>query len=306
MNSLPFFSVIIPLYNKEKFIERAINSVLNQTMQNFELIIIDDGSTDKSLDVVKFFNDDRIRLISKKNEGVSIARNTGILISKSDYIAFLDADDEWLVDFLETIQNLISRFPEAKTFSTAIKRENKNGDFLDIYFSTLPEHPWSGEINLFKVLAYDASPVTSSSVCVHKDVFKTIGMFPIGIKRGEDLDTWIRIFLNYKIAFSTIHKVIIHDDYDGGSMAINGLDEKNLYAFLELEKRILNNEVPDKLLDDAKKTMSRLLGLEIDSYIVHKKYSLALRYILDKRMSYLPMKRNKLLLKLLLKYIRVL
>lgn len=301
---IPFFSVVIPLYNKEKFIGRAINSVLNQTIQNFELIIVDDGSTDNSLNLVKAYDDNRIRLISQENQGVSIARNTGILNAKADYIAFLDADDEWLLDFLETIEQLINDFPLAGGYSTSALWEDQYGDLIPITFSVLPKAPWQGEIsNLFHVIANDASPIIPSSACIKRSVFANVGMFPEGIKRGEDIDTWIRISLKYNIAFSTKLKVIKYNDYGGGSTVLAGITEENLYAFLELEKKISANEIPDKLIKDAKKTMSRLLGWEIDSCILHEEYFFALKYIFDARMGALPMKRSKLLLKLLVRFL---
>ena len=88
-------SVVIPLYNKEKYIKRAIESVLNQTFQKFEIIVVNDGSTDKSAEIVQNIKDPRIRLINQKNAGVSAARNRGIQEAKYEYIAFLDADDFW-------------------------------------------------------------------------------------------------------------------------------------------------------------------------------------------------------------------
>ncbi len=304
MRNVLFFSIVIPLYNKEKYIKRAIDSILNQTIESFELIIVDDGSMDSSAEVVKTFSDNRIKLISKENEGVSVARNTGILNARSEYIAFLDADDEWLPDFLETIQKLIYDFPLAGVYVTSTLWENKKGDLVPIVFSTLPVPPWQGEVsNLFKIIANDTSLVTSSSVCIKRSVFEKVGMFPVGIKRGEDLDTWIRISLKYKIAFSTKLKVIIHIDNDGGSTELAGITEENLYTLLELEKKINTNEIPDILIKDAKKTMSRLLGWEIDACILHEEYSLALKYIFDTRMAGLPMKRNKLLLKLLSRFL---
>ncbi|MBT8256619.1 MAG: glycosyltransferase family 2 protein, partial [Bacteroidia bacterium] len=97
------FSVVIPLYNKEAFISTTIRSVLDQSFQDFELLVIDDGSTDDSHKIVQEFNDSRIRLKSIKNSGVSVARNFGVEKSKYDWIAFLDADDYWTSGFLETL-----------------------------------------------------------------------------------------------------------------------------------------------------------------------------------------------------------
>ncbi len=298
-----FFSVVIPLYNKEKFIKRAIDSILSQTIQDFELIIVDDGSTDKSSEIVQAYEDDRIKLISKENEGVSVARNVGILNAKADFIAFLDADDEWLPDFLETIQKLIHDYPLAGVYATAEFGEDKKGNLVPTTFTTLPAHPWSGEIkNLFNVMANGPYPVTPSTSCIKRNVFEDVGMFPIGIKRGEDIDMWIRICLKYKIVFSTEAKIIRHIDFDGGSAVLAGITEKNLYALMELEKKIDAKEINSEFIGDAKKLISRLLSAEIDNCIANKKYVLALKYIFDKKMDKMPMKRSKLFVKLFIKY----
>jgi glycosyltransferase involved in cell wall biosynthesis len=92
---MPRFSVIIPIYNKEKDVETTIKSVLNQTYVDYEVILVDDGSTDNSLNIVNAIEDDRIQIFTKQNEGVSKTRNYGITKSKAEYIAFLDADDYW-------------------------------------------------------------------------------------------------------------------------------------------------------------------------------------------------------------------
>ena len=100
------FSVVIPLYNKERHIQRAIRSVLNQTHQAFELIIIDDGSTDNSFEMAASIQDPRIHIFRKQNRGLPATRNRGVRESANEWIAFLDADDEWLPGFLETVNEL--------------------------------------------------------------------------------------------------------------------------------------------------------------------------------------------------------
>ena len=104
-------SVIIPLYNKEKQIAKTLQTVLNQTYQNFEIVIVNDGSTDRSVDEVKKFLNSRIRLINQKNGGVSAARNRGIKEAKGEYLAFLDADDIWQNNYLQTQIDLICKYP---------------------------------------------------------------------------------------------------------------------------------------------------------------------------------------------------
>jgi len=120
---MPFFSVIIPLYNKEPFIADTLNSVLSQTFPDFEIIIVNDGSTDAGEEKVLQFKDPRIRYYIRENKGVAAARNLGITLANAPYIAFLDSDDLWYPDFLQTIHRNIGRFPEQKVFSAAIEIE---------------------------------------------------------------------------------------------------------------------------------------------------------------------------------------
>src|SRR5690606_29093225 len=115
------FSVVIPLYNKASNISKTILTVLNQNFSKFEIIIVNDGSTDNSLDIVKTFSDERIVVIDQKNGGVSKARNTGIEHAKNDWIAFLDADDLWKPNHLETIYEMIIRFPNYDVYSTSFE-----------------------------------------------------------------------------------------------------------------------------------------------------------------------------------------
>ena len=121
MNSNPAVSVVIPLLNKASHISRALDSVFAQTVQDFEIIVVEGGSTDNSPEIVRGFRDPRIRLIlqDKKRPGVSAARNIGIHESRSEFIAFLDADDEWRPRFLETIIRLRQRFPDAGLYATS-------------------------------------------------------------------------------------------------------------------------------------------------------------------------------------------
>ena len=116
---MAFFSIIIPLYNKERYVENAIKSILKQTITDYEIIIVNDGSTDSSKEIISKYVSDKIRIIDhQKNKGLSAARNTGIKNATSDYVTFLDADDLWKPNFLQTIKNLISSYPEAHIFAT--------------------------------------------------------------------------------------------------------------------------------------------------------------------------------------------
>ena len=107
------FSVIIPVYNKERYIRKTIQSVLKQTFRDYEIIVVDDGSKDDSFKIVKSMQEDSIVLVQQENSGVAAARNTGIESARGEYIAFLDADDYWHPNYLEVIDDLITRFPQS-------------------------------------------------------------------------------------------------------------------------------------------------------------------------------------------------
>lgn len=213
MNEIAF-SVVIPLYNKELYIQRTIHSVLAQSHQNFEIIVVDDGSTDKSLQIVNSFNDERIKVVKQKNQGVSVARNTGIKEARHDFIALLDADDEWKKMYLEEISKAICNHPDYIAYATGHVRFKHGSNIYKPSIKFVPEK--SGELkNYFKSCFWGNQVVTSSSVCLNKIVLEEINfvnLFPAGIKRGEDLDTWTR--LNLKQNFYFINKPLVKIHYD--------------------------------------------------------------------------------------------
>lgn len=201
----PFFSVVIPLYNKQNYVKETIESVLAQTFENFEIVVVNDGSTDESAKVVSAIKDDRVRLIHQNNAGVSVARNRGILEASADYIAFLDADDLWMPEFLTEIRELMREYPSAGLFGTSYKLQLKSGDFRGINIQALPDRNYRGLVpNYFKSVVKGSNLVCSSAVCIPKAVFVDNNIcFPVGEKTGEDQYVWGRIALQFEIAYST-------------------------------------------------------------------------------------------------------
>lgn len=205
------FSVIIPLYNKENSIVDTINSVLNQTFKDFEILIVDDGSTDSSLEHVRkaIKEDERIKLITKEHGGVSAARNEGINQACYDYIAFLDADDIWVCSYLEEQKKLIDNFPDAAMWGMNYSLVNK-GKHTELN-TGLPGN-FRGYITDYFSTKHASDLFCSSSVVVHKKCFDKIGLFDTRIDYSEDLDMWYRIILNFPVAFdSTISVKYIQD-----------------------------------------------------------------------------------------------
>ncbi|AWI27013.1 glycosyltransferase family 2 protein [Flavobacterium pallidum] len=211
---MPFFSVIIPLYNKESFIEDTIKSVLKQTFTDFELIIVNDGSIDQSAEKAQAFTDSRIRYFSKTNEGVSVARNFGIDIAQADYISFLDADDYWYPDFLATMKNNISAFPGHRVFSAAIEIETALNTFPAQY--TIPKTTECIEVDFFEASSKECVIWTSCAV-FHKSVFEKAGRFDPKLKSVQDTDLWIRIGLLYPVIFCW--KILARYVFDAGSLS---------------------------------------------------------------------------------------
>lgn len=194
----------MPLYNKEKDVARAIGSALAQTFTDFELIVVNDGSTDGSTNVVRGFDDPRIRLFEQANAGVSAARNRGVTEARAELVAFLDADDEWLPDFLATIVRLRDHFPMAHVFATSYRVRNPSGQERPIILHGLPSATWEGVLeDYFAVAACSDPPVCSSAVAITKAALEKVGGFPEGVRSGEDLLTWARLAVSTQIAYST-------------------------------------------------------------------------------------------------------
>ena len=201
-------SVVIPLYNKEKSIATALNSVLAQTSQDFEVVVVDDGSTDDGAAIVEQYTDPRIRLIRQENAGVSAARNRGIAEAKGEYVAFLDADDEWLPEFLEEIVALQKEFPACRAQAT-----NYIFNSYGVKSSTiLRKIPFKGEhgvlTNYFVVASCSHPPVWTSAVCIERKLLQEIGGFPVGVKSGEDLLVWANVAVRTQWAYSLNPKSI--------------------------------------------------------------------------------------------------
>ena len=199
---MAFFSVVIPLYNKQKYIAAAVESILAQTFSDFEIIVVDDCSTDTSVTVVSRFSDPRIKIISRpENGGLSATRNTGINAATSEFIAFLDADDTWKPEFLRRIRDLIELFPRAGLFATAYEELYPNGKAL-LVKNGLNIKP--GEMDLVDdfFLAAAKQPIISyASTVIKKEVFENAGYFDEQITLGEDVDFNIRANVLYDLAY---------------------------------------------------------------------------------------------------------
>lgn len=222
------FSVVIPLYNKEKYILRAIESVLAQDFKDFELIIIDDGSTDNSLASLKDISDSRFRVVEQANQGVGAARNRGMTEASYEWIAFLDADDAWSTTHLSELLNIIKDFPDSGMVSTKIL-EVEDSNKAPVFDASIQSN--IRIINYFYEAARNIAIVHSSSVAVSKKSFNYIGGFG-NEKAGEDLEFWARIAYFYPVAVSDKTTVYYFRD-TGGVMKTLAKDNIKNYRSLE-------------------------------------------------------------------------
>ncbi|MGE5943654.1 MAG: glycosyltransferase family 2 protein, partial [Flavobacteriales bacterium] len=267
---MPFFSVVIPLYNKEKYIEDTLNSVLNQSFQDFEIIIVDDGSTDDSYKVASRFQSEKIKLLKQDNQGVSIARNKGIDYATSNYIALLDADDLWHNNHLQELKNLIEKFPNVGFFCTNYEilhneNFNKKANFNFDY-----ENDCLIVEDYFKASIINTVALTSA-VAFSKEKFKNLGGFNPNLKTAQDSDLWIRFALNYEVSFNPVITMSYRAYID------NSLSKKKLNT---TRYDFINN-----YLKEEKSNPSLKLYLDINRYAVALKSKTDNEFALYKKLK---------------------
>jgi len=245
----PTVSVIIPTYNRANLIGRAIQSVLNQTYKDFELIIVDDGSTDNTKEVIKEFQkkDKKINYIRhEKNKGGSAARNTGIKLARGAYIAFLDSDDEWLPEKLERqikafeesgsqVGVIYTEFAVVSTNGKSMRERNKNLRYQGLRGSILEELLISNCVG------------TTSTVMVKRECFKEVGGFDEALWSCQDWDLWLRLAKVYQFKYipSFLVNVYVHGnqittDVDAGAKGLERLLDKH-YRLFARDKKLLSN-----------------------------------------------------------------
>lgn len=238
----PKVSVIIPTYNRAYLIDKAINSVLSQTYRDYEIIIVDDGSTDNTREVVKGFVDSRINYIFHANNlGVSAARNTGIKASRGEYIALLDSDDEWLPEKLEKqVVILKNESPEVGVVCSWQFNINENGEYIGS--SYLPKKGG----NIYENLLY-TDPISVPTLLIRKECFEKVGLFDDLLNGQEDWDMWIRISKYFKfvlIKIPLVKRRLHHNQIS------NNLEAKIITAQIILEK--YSNELKSRPYANSK------------------------------------------------------
>lgn len=230
-----YISVVIPLYNKQNAIAATLQSVLAQTYTNYEIIVVDDGSTDRSAEVAETILQEctvygvecKGKVIRKANGGVCSARNRGIQEAKYDYVALLDGDDLWDEHYLEEEVKLIQDFPEAKMWGINFA-EMSNGELIRKLPTGLPDGYRGYVENYFQIPGRISDLYCSSSVVISKEVFDRVGYFDERIKYAEDLDMWFRIIATNRVVFYDKYMVYYQQDVENRAL----YKKINLYVYL--------------------------------------------------------------------------
>ncbi len=263
------FSVIIPLYNKAPYVRKAIKSVLGQTFYDFELIVVDDGSTDGSASVVETIKDDRLRLIRQENTGVSLARNNGVATSSALFLCFLDADDWWEPTFLEEMDRLIKEYPKAGIYGTNYTIINETKRKTREAPIGVPDDFDRGYINYCQAYSKNMGmPLWTGAVCVPRNIFIEMGGFPARISLGEDFILWIHIALKYKVAFLNKPLSNYNQDISLSERAVGRLhapDHHMLWNLRDLEQ-------VEKINADYKQLIDKLRVTGLMPYYLSKQY----------------------------------
>ncbi|MFI4963331.1 MAG: glycosyltransferase family 2 protein [Legionellales bacterium] len=260
-------SVVIPLYNKAPYIDRSLNSVLSQTFLPKEIIVVDDGSTDGGEDIVKNYNHPLIRLISKKNEGVSATRNRGVLEATGSLIAFLDADDCWQPRFLEVIHNLRQQFPQAGIYATNFELVRPNGEIKKYTWNCLPPDSQAVLISQYiEVLAH--LPMHMSATAMPKHILQEIGGFNQDEYLYEDVDLVLRIGLRYPIAWSSEPLARYHQDALNRALGTR-LWVREPAVSVTIRQAIADGLVPENLINMLKE-YSHQVQMQAAVHCIHQ------------------------------------
>lgn len=296
-----FISVIIPLFNKQDYIIRSINSVLMQTHSDFELIVVNDGSTDNSRQIVESINDPRLNLITQSNGGVSKARNTGVKAARARWVAFLDADDEYMPDFLEEISNFIEN------------NNNRTISFVgaNYYIGNVSNIACSDDIttglyDYFDLFRNQKSPNNSSTTCVNVEFFNEVGGFPVGIKQFEDWITYFKLGIVGSFGFINKPLALYHYIENSASNA-----QRDLHSFFndagalpETALEMIELYSLDKERSKKIKLCTSEFALNISTYLARRgRKLLALKmllYIKDTSIFKLNLKKSFKLIVLLI------
>ena len=261
---MPFFSIVIPLYNKANFILATLKSVSDQTFENYEIIVINDGSTDESLSKIETLKLPKLSIHTQENKGLSAARNRGVTLARGQYVALLDADDIWKPTYLKSMFKLIENYPNHQIFGCTYK-ESRNGRLMDIRTSFEAQlNQESYVLDDFFSANYKQFIVDQSSLIFDRNFIKT-HTFNEHIDVSEDVDYYLNYFASQQIIFLN------------RSLMIKTYDDNDQLSSSKISKK----RVPD--LEHYKTRYSS--NTSIQKYIDIQLYKLAIKYTYENNKS---------------------
>lgn len=274
-------AVVIPLFNKIEHIQGCLRSVLAQTHAELDVVVVNDGSSDGSDRVVVAIGDPRVRLIQQANAGVSAARNRGVSATASEWVFFLDADDEWAPNLVESLLALLQRQPDAGVLACPTQRVYANGvtsiaELVDTDFT-----PGSAYLRDYfaSFVRLGQSPFSNSSFAVRRKVFEQVGGYKVGVRLTEDSDLWVRLALATPMAMIKPALARYHVEVTGNTRTVAQREE---FEVVKTLKRVLKvGQVPQSQRGSAK----ALLGLQklmlVRRQVLLRQRGLALRGLAD-------------------------
>lgn len=249
----PLISVIIPTYNRSEQVMKALNSVLSQNYDNFEVLVCDDGSIDDTEEKIRSIKDKRIRYLKQENRGPGAARNLGLKNSKGDLIAFLDSDDIWLSNHLESCTEFFDIYPEASMVYTQNeiifgKDSRRKQAHYKYKKREIPNLEKKERFRLYEGLIFEhyLESCISATPCtvVKKNVFDEIGRFNEDLSSGQDYEMWLRVSNRYRIGI--VRKITVNVLAQGGSISETIKKPKLLRNRMNIQKSIKENCILSK------------------------------------------------------------
>lgn len=270
MTATPQVSVILPVFNREAWLGQALDSVADQTFTDYEVIVVDDGSTDDSCEIAlqrSLASNGKIRVVSISNSGVATARNSGIATANGQYFAFLDSDDAWLPNHLENAMTAFEHDPDLGFVHANIERIDIKGRALNV-----PIRDWARIEDAFEAIALRREHVACSTVVVSREAIKTVGEFDERFNRlgCEDRDLWLRIADRFRICYL---------DYVGARYRVHPTSLSANSARMHQARRLLVAKLGQAARDHGFLTgmeamVESDLGLD---HLVHQRYGDAIR-----------------------------
>ena len=240
-------SVVIPVFNKGFILNETLNSVLQQTFTNYEIIIVNDGSTDNSLEVLSKIKDSRIQIFSQKNKGAAAARNLGIEKSNSEFIAFLDADDYWFPNHLEELVKLSKQFQNCGSYCSRYQIKNTKNSVVNPKFKNISED-FNGIVENYFASNHPFKINITLNQMIPKNILIEMNCFTEEITNGQDLELWTKIAIQYSVALHN-KTTAVYNNYLPNTLSKNSIKTMKLMDFKQFEFEESKNSNLKKFLD---------------------------------------------------------